>query len=95
MNIKGNGDVSQLVRALNDSTVRESRGTRTKGEQAADSGIPAQSADAVRIDQGFGSGATASEVSSRVATLKEQVARGEYNPRSEDVAAAVFKELFV
>lgn len=91
MNIKGNGDVSQLVRAIGDSNIRESQTTPSKAEGSPER-RPEQ-VDAVKLDPAFGSGA-ASEQSSRVAALKEQVAQGQYNPPSQEVAAAVFKELF-
>ena len=91
-NIKDIGTPPLRVGVSNDPSLSEPNRTRVKSEDAAERS-DSPSSGAVRIDPSFGSGATPEPVS-RVASLKEQVAKGAYNPSSEDVAAAVYKELF-
>ena len=56
----------------------------------------ARDAEAVRVAADFGSGVESStERAERVAKLKEQVAKGEYNPDSTAVAEAFIKDLLI
>jgi anti-sigma28 factor (negative regulator of flagellin synthesis) len=86
--------IARLISALN-RPPQPAQAPQTDKTQTGSQAALAQS-DAVRIASGFGKGLEEADEATKqekVKSLKAQVQAGTYRPRSEDVAAALIRDL--